>query len=362
VRSIAFACHVDLIIRDAKLDNWLDSLFKTISDGDPKVLVTVAQARGSVPREAGAKLLVGNDCITGSIGGGNLEFQAIAAARRLLAGSGDKRRVTERVALGPSLGQCCGGDVTLLYERLGTRDLPWIEEALKARQKIAKAALVTRLAQGQDSKVIVFSGENCTGVTDNALVKKALEDVLEGRATDRFIKASRPEKGSLFIEHLSEERPDVWLFGAGHVGRALVQVLATLPFRVFWVDSRAEEFPGELPGNVEARPSPMPLDDVVAAKPGAYFLVMTHSHPLDLAICEAVLKRHDFRYLGLIGSSTKKARFLRQLRESGLPDDDLEGLVCPIGLPGIGGKKPGEIAVAVAAQLLQVSGSKSTDL
>ncbi|MDH3236524.1 MAG: xanthine dehydrogenase accessory protein XdhC, partial [Alphaproteobacteria bacterium] len=143
------------------------------------------------------------------------------------------------------------------------------------------------------------------------------------------------------------------LFGAGHVGRALINVLAGVPAHIDWVDSRAEQFPDELPGNVlrhvtedyEAR-----IDDTAR---GGFFLVMTHSHAIDLEIVEAVLRRGDFTYLGLIGSATKRARFERQLRSRGLTDQHLERLTCPIGIEGVSGKAPAVIAVAVAAEILR---------
>jgi xanthine dehydrogenase accessory factor len=143
------------------------------------------------------------------------------------------------------------------------------------------------------------------------------------------------------------------LFGAGHVGRALVRVLEPLVDRIVWSDGRPEEFPALLPPNVRAD-SGDPFELIAAMPPGALYLVMTHNHSLDLALCEAVLQRRDHAYLGLIGSASKRRRFEKHLREEGLTDADLQRLTSPIGVPGIRSKEPAAIAVAVAAQLLQV--------
>jgi xanthine dehydrogenase accessory factor len=147
----------------------------------------------------------------------------------------------------------------------------------------------------------------------------------------------------------------VALFGAGHVGRALVRLLGDLPCRVDWIDARRAEFPQELPGTVRAVVTDAPADEVPDLAPGCDVIVMTHSHGLDLQILEAALRRPDLRYLGLIGSRTKRARFEARLAERGFTPDDLARIVCPIGVPGAGGKLPAEIAIAVAAQLLQLA-------
>ena len=144
------------------------------------------------------------------------------------------------------------------------------------------------------------------------------------------------------------------LFGAGHVGKALVRMLGELPCRVTWVDSRAEQFPRDVAPNVTIECTEAPHYAVDRAPSRAAFLVMTHSHALDLTLCEKILRRDDFSYFGLIGSATKRAKFTRRFKARGLSDDVIERMVCPIGLPELSGKHPGEIAVAVAAQLLML--------
>jgi xanthine dehydrogenase accessory factor len=256
----------------------------------PAVLVEVVRAQGSVPREAGTWMAVFADALVGTIGGGHLEYDAIARARALLAGDGDGdgegEAATLRVALGPSLGQCCGGVVELRFESVTAADMPMLAS------RLGPAGLAP-----------------------------------------------------------------VALFGGGHVGHALVRVLAPLPFSLTWVDSRDGVFPAALPPRVEAEHS----DPVQAAVPGlaprSRVLIMSFSHAEDLDIVAACLQRQrekaDLPYIGLIGSKTKWAVFRHRLEARGFTPEELAHVTSPIGVPGIAGKEPEVIAVAVAAQLLQ---------
>jgi xanthine dehydrogenase accessory factor len=253
----------------------------------PAVLVAVVETQGSVPREAGTWMAVFPDALVGTIGGGHLEYDAIARARALLAGDAAGRQATTlRVALGPSLGQCCGGVVALRFECVNAGDAQ---------------ALTLRLGQ------------------------PALTPVA--------------------------------LFGGGHVGHALVRVLAPLPFSLTWIDSRDGVFPATVPPRVVAEHS----DPVQAAVPGlapqSRVLIMSFSHAEDLDIVAACLLRQreksDLPYIGLIGSKTKWAAFRHRLEARGFAAGELVQVTCPIGVPGITGKEPEVIAVAVAAQLLQ---------
>lgn len=247
------------------------------------VLVTVDAAQGSVPREQGAWMLVFPDSVAGTIGGGHLEFDAIAQARERLAGG--RGEAVVRYALGPSLGQCCGGVAHLRFERLTPADAPALARRLQA--DLAPLAL----------------------------------------------------------------------FGGGHVGKALVNVLATLPFAVTWIDSRDEIFPPDVPANVQCEHSDPVQAAVADLAPHSRVLIMSFSHAEDLDVVAACLKRlrerGDLPYIGLIGSKTKWATFRHRLEERGFHKQELAQVTCPIGVPGITGKQPEVIAVAVAAQLLQ---------
>ncbi|WP_284411033.1 xanthine dehydrogenase accessory protein XdhC [Acidovorax sp. SUPP3334] len=264
----------------------LHRLLEGLAHG-PACVVEVESTQGSVPRERGAWMAVCADGPVGTIGGGRLEFDAIAEARRRLAGEGGPQVL--RFALGPSLGQCCGGVVFLRFTVAGPHD---------------RAALAQRLAPP------------CMPVA---------------------------------------------LFGAGHVGHALVRVLAPLPFALAWIDSRDSVFPTDAPAGVACEHS----DPVHAAVPSlaasSQVLVMSFSHAEDLDVVAACLlrqrERGDLPFIGLIGSRTKWATFSHRLAARGFAPHELAWVTSPIGLPGIEGKEPEVIAVSVAAQLLALRGA-----
>ncbi len=247
--------------------DWVKELSELRSKGESHTLVTVVDTKGSTPRETGARMIVLQNRIEGSIGGGNLEFEVIKKARTLLL----EKELTPALhsfSLGASLGQCCGGAVQVFLE-------PWI---------------------------------------------------------------------SL--------RPPIIIFGAGHVGKELVQVLQGLAQPLIWVDPRQEEFPGDCPSGVETRVSDSPESEVDEFPADAVYIVLTHSHSLDQTLCERILKRGDFRFLGMIGSKNKRDRFQKVLVQKGFSREDVDRLQTPIGISGIQGKHPREIAISIAAQVL----------
>ena len=308
---------------------WLSAALSAIGGGEPVALVTVAEAKGSTPREAGAKMLVRAQDIVGSVGGGQLELLAIDAARRMMADASARLALVPH-SLGPDLGQCCGGAVKLLLEPLSARDRDWLE-AWKVHADAAQAA--TLVTESDGMKSWIADADNHTRVEDRA-----------GR-------------GWRVLEPVHRAARPLWLYGAGHVGRALVTVLSELDFDVTWLDSRHDGFPPVVPANVQSIVAPQLATTVDQGPPDCLFLVMTHSHQLDLDICDRILRRGDFAFLGLIGSDTKKARFLSGLRALGHGPAALERLICPIGLAKSPGKQPMEIAVSVAAQLLALPGT-----
>lgn len=156
----------------------------------------------------------------------------------------------------------------------------------------------------------------------------------------------------LLFEPLGQPQARIALFGAGHVGRALAPLLAGLPCRLRWIDSREEEFPAPLPTGVERVVNDEVLEEVERMPAGSYFIVMTHDHQLDLQLAEAILKRNDFVYFGLIGSKSKRARFEHRLRERGLAAETLQRMRCPLGLPEVKGKLPLEIAISIAGEVI----------
>ncbi len=314
-------------------------------------LVTLAEVKGSAPRESGAKMVVWPDGFAGSIGGGRLEFTALAEARRLLAAGGAAPPRLERVALGPSLGQCCGGAASLLMEIVEASALGWLEPLRQAEAEGRPALLVSALDGGAVAKSLVEPAGLAGAALPDGLLAKARALLVDDLARRRI---ERAETGGRYLfEPLARPEPALFLFGAGHVGRALAAVLAGLPFRSHWIDEREDIFPAEPPTGLTLVPATAPAELVEAAPGGSFYLVMTHSHARDLEICERVLQRGDFAYLGLIGSASKRARFERRFRDLGLEEACIARLTCPIGIAGIGGKSPPEIAVAVAAELLQ---------
>ena len=291
-------------------------------------MVTVADTQGSTPREPGARMIVMPDGgFHGTIGGGALEWRALADARTLLAEDAPQPRL-RRQALGPELGQCCGGSVRLLIEVFDGTMADEVAE-LSAREAGGGFATVARLSQsgGALSRMIADSANS---------PRRPVEIAADGAIIETFSRQTRP----------------LYLFGAGHVGRALVLALAPLPFEVTWIDPRREAFPSATPGNVRSVHLPDPVAALAGAPPEGFVLVMTHSHALDLALVHAALDSTSFAYVGLIGSATKRARFRKRLGDLGLSAGSISHLSCPIGLAGIASKAPAAIAASVAADLL----------
>jgi xanthine dehydrogenase accessory factor len=339
------------------MTDWLPVLARLTASGTPRILVTVAETRGSVPREAGAKMVVTAAAAFGTIGGGQLEYQVLRVAREVLAGDAAAAAPQlRRFELGPSLGQCCGGAARVLFEPLSALTDAWavaLEELIERGERVV---LVTAIGGPLGGKLVV-SGEVVIGALGDPRrhteAVRAAQAMLE--AADARVRLEAGEDGgALLFEPIRPDGLHVVLFGAGHVGKALVRVLGELPCRVAWIDGRADEFPRNVPANVTVECTELPQHAVERAPSGAAFLVMTHSHALDLTLCEKILRRTDFSYFGLIGSATKRAKFVKRLQARGLPDDVTGRMACPIGIPGLPGKHPGEIAVAVAAQLLMV--------
>ena len=334
--------------------DWLPVLARLRASGTPCILVTVAETRGSVPREAGAKMVVAEDAAYGTIGGGQLEYEALRFAREMLAGDNVTAQL-RRFGLGPSLGQCCGGTTQVLFEPISQAADAWLTALMGCIEHGEPAVLVTAIGAAERDKLVV-SGDRAIGSFGDrpgqADVIAAARVLLD--APDAGPRLEQTGDGALLLEPIRPVGLHVMLFGAGHVGKALVRVLGELPCRVAWIDGRAEQFPREIPPNVSVECTEMPQYAVERAPTGAAFLVITHSHALDFTLCEKILRRNDFSYFGLIGSATKRAKFVKRFKARGLADDVIERMVCPIGLPGLSGKHPGEIAVAVAAQLLMV--------
>ncbi|MBD2836783.1 xanthine dehydrogenase accessory protein XdhC [Pseudomonas sp. JM0905a] len=247
--------------------SWISALADLQHRGEPCVLVTIIEERGSTPRNAGSKMVVTAERIFETIGGGHLEFKAMEIAREMLESRSQDTRL-ERFSLGASLGQCCGGATVLLFEPMG------------------------------------------------------------------------------------QPQAHIAVFGAGHVGRALVPLLASLPCKVRWIDSRENEFPEQIPSGVDKVVNEEVIDEIAAMPKGSYFIVMTHNHQLDLELTAEILKRNDFAYFGLIGSKTKRVKFEHRLRERGFASETVQRMRCPMGIQEVKGKLPVEIAISIAGEVV----------
>ncbi len=295
----------------------LVGLRSAVAQAGRGVRVVVAQTRGSVPREAGAAMLVGETLFQGTIGGGTLEHEAMLRAREMLGADADR---LEKRALGPDLGQCCGGAVTLLYEVYDSARVSALDEVVIARGPGEMPFAVKRVLAGARS-----------GDLPGA-------QLIEGWMVEPVARPSR----------------EVWVWGAGHVGRAIVAVLAPLPgFAITWVDTGAERFPEVIPEGVTMLPAADPALLAAHAPRAAEHLILTYSHALDLALCDTLLGR-GFARCGLIGSASKWTRFRKRLAGMGHDPARIASIDCPIGAPELG-KHPQEIAVGVAAALLRQS-------
>ena len=287
-------------------------------------LVTVLEVKGSAPRDAGTRMIIapsGN--FYGTIGGGRLEWETIKQARKLMA---KKENLCHQhiFPLGPQLGQCCGGSVRVLFESFTKERLPEIKSFSDAE------------AQGDFKTQATLNDD-----------RVEREPVSNHSARGPFWDGKKT-----FHETFDTGLTDLRLYGAGHTGKALMLALAPLPFSVTWYDERADAFPPNVPGNFNC----VAVDDLAAslqqAPDGAFVLALTHSHTSDLEIMRAALAENRFDYVGVIGSKTKAASFRSRLEKSGLDDNQISKMVCPIGYDGITSKEPASVAISIVAELL----------
>ncbi len=250
--------------------NWNSAAYQLSKQGQAYVLVTLVGVSGSTPRSSGTKMVICKNEIFDTIGGGHLEHKAIKHAQKMLAAGKDNQHL-EHFQLGANLGQCCGGNASVLFECFAA-----------------------------------------VGV-------------------------------------------NIMLFGAGHVGKALLPILTQLPCQITWVDSRATQFPDNIAHyhNVHKVVSEEPMLEVASMPKNSYFVVMTHNHQMDFDISQAILKRGDFSYLGLIASDTKWRRFQQRYKHRDIDPQQVARMNCPIGLEQVGGKLPMEVAVSVAAEIIK---------
>lgn len=330
--------------------NWIHELKEKVQTDGPVVRVSVIEAKGSTPREVGAAMIVSHAKLAGTIGGGALEFDAIATARTMLGRNNDNKwhRVVQAYPLGPSLGQCCGGFTKLMFE------------------VFTPSTFSSLTGPSVDGPVLVLrpmiSGIPFTIIQDRHLrhddwplaINRAIQNTMSGaQAPEPQLFVGVDGETRWYLEPVKPTHKKLFLYGAGHVGRAVVRAMEGLPFDIIWVDTNTDRFPTPMPPNATSVPATDPAIIARHAPIDAFHVVMTYSHALDLSICQTVLARGQFQYLGVIGSNTKRERFTRRLRSVNISDSMISRMICPIGLGDLDRKEPAVIAISVAADLLQ---------
>lgn len=352
------------------MNSWLSHLRLAFEQDLPCVLVSVAAVRGSAPREPGACMVVTPSRLIDTIGGGNLEFMATRQARAILTGARELADGGEiqRYALGPETGQCCGGVVYLHYELLPAIAPDWAKQLLHLHDANTPAIYFGRRAGQAVTRALIRADEvhmigDACAETREAIEKGAIESARERlnewpADRDLLWRQDDAKPAPAMLDDFVLMRPllpddfRVVVFGAGHVGRAVVEVLQPLADQIVWCDERQEEFPTSRAKNIQ-REHGDPFALIDAQPAAAYYLIMTHNHSLDMLLCEAITRRRDHAYCGLIGSASKRRRFEKLLLRQGLAQEDLKRLICPMGINGIKSKQPAAIAVSVVAELLR---------
>ncbi len=299
---------------------WIDVAIKMLSEQPVIAHGIIIRTKGSAPQVAGAHMLIGAECIWQTIGGGALEYQLMMTARKTIEQSGQMldswhRQVLD-IVLGPDVGQCCGGQVKILlefYRRAELDELGYLAQA--------GGALAHPLISGQKPVLLADGADNSARLE-----------------ADRFILPQTGYRRPLFI------------YGAGHVGRALVHIVSTMGFDIHWIDFDKDRFP-EPDSSCRQIIATDPAKLAGYAPNDAFHIILSHSHQLDEAICHAILGGNGFARCGLIGSSTKRARFHSRLSKLGISDDMLARLTCPVGLDLITSTQPEMVAISIAAQL-----------
>lgn len=328
----------------------LESLRRVLAAGEDAVWVGVAATRGSVPRDTGTGMVVTATGLWGSIGGGHLEYEALRIAREALASIPGNAQWLVRFPLAARLGQCCGGVATLAFTRMPAGAYRWLDAAcewLRAGRPFTLLSRVDAPASGQVLAIAEMQHEGSLG--DPRLDSAALETLHPGSEARSGV--TELEGAQCLVRTVRPDAFHVAVFGNGHVGRALVQLLGVLPLEVQWIDEREADFPAVIPANARVSATDAPASEVPRLAAGAAVVVTTHSHALDFEIAHTSLARGDLAYVGMIGSASKRRQFESRALARGLDAACVARLVCPIGVPLFGGKEPGVVALAVAAEL-----------
>jgi xanthine dehydrogenase accessory factor len=282
--------------------------------------VLILKTFGSAPRDEGTTMLIWGSGQFGTIGGGELEYQVTRLAKKIIVDN--KGSKIKKFSLGPDMGQCCGGAVELLIEILDETKVKFlsVNDGFFARP--------------------VFNDEKSLNVL--ALIKSY---------RNKSVPIKTLFKDGWLFEPVTKEKELIWIYGAGHVGTAIANILSQLSqFSVTCIDTSQNRYPDDFPKTVEKLITKNPAKIVKYASPKTHHLILTYSHALDLEICHQLLQQ-NFASAGLIGSKTKWARFKKRLNGLGYTFEQINRIICPIGDPSFG-KFPYEIAIGVASLLL----------
>jgi len=329
---------------------FIDHILDGIKSWGSVVRVVVTRTHGSTPRDAGAFMIVGKNDFSGTIGGGKLEYLALEQARQMLeASSSSAMRKTQNFVLGTDLRQCCGGVAWVLLERYGPDQVLSLEQQ---RANLTPDSLIMR-STAPDGQ-LYNSADHMAEVAKWPVIANTLREIMtEGDIKTPLLLNDEESASQWFVEPAARKTVPLYIYGAGHVGRALVRVLEDTPFDITWVETDESRFPVEIRSGVSSVVSTQQADYAARVlEPNAFHVVITYSHEADLNICRAILKNAKGQYLGLIASDSKKAKFINRLKKDGVCEKAFEIFRCPIGLMSFSHKDPSIVAISIAAQLI----------
>jgi len=356
--------------------NWMQSLEITHNQKLDYVVLSVVETKGSTPCRSGDKIVyTGQSPMFGSIGGGNLEYQALKQAKNLLNQKANSI-TTQKYPLGATLGQCCGGFVKIMFESFVCQNSEskdnntWLENCIHLTNKESDFILAT-VIQSQSNNILVgtkfvySANQDDSDLNKNYLLKKMHDDALQAlqsnaKATMKEYTLPDEQKIDMCYEQFTcSQLQAVAIFGAGHIARSLMPLLTQLPIKVYWIDDRQSQFDeylGDL-GSIKqiCDDFTLAIDDLPK---NTYCLVITYSHQIDFEVCEKIIDRNDFCYLGVIGSKIKGKRFRDRLRHKGWSDNLVSQLICPIGVKRAFLQSPISIAVSITSELLNFIDNK----
>ncbi len=348
---------------------WLSSFKKAITLNNGCVLLTVIETKGSTPCSVGDKIIFSNKQLTfGSIGGGNLEFQALTLAKDLLNKDTNATHL-EKYPLGATLGQCCGGYVKVMFESFVNSSTQlkkknsWLEtvsDLIEKQQDFVVATIIDNQTDKRNSgKKFVYTANSDKSPSSNDLTNKISAGAYNLLSTNDSPTIAQYQNSSESLIEVCYEKMNntelqsVAIFGAGHISRALMPILTKLPIRIYWIDDRAEQFEQYQGDTSQIN---IICDDFISGLADlpeeTYCLVITYSHKMDFDICEKIISRNSFTYLGMIGSRIKGNKFRDRLLKKGYPKETVDKFICPIGAKQKFLKSPTAIAVTIAMDLL----------